>query len=455
MLFRSEKMIKAEGTTDGIKVFGYIGRSDNVRKNRNLENVFINGRYVKSLTAQAAIEKAYTSYIASDCFPACAIFIEMNPAIVDVNVHPAKLEVKFSDERRVFEAVYYTLKCALEESEYRPEMTLGAKKTSYNPINAFVPIGADTKGEQISFSHSPSYTANYKDEKSDMPKIASSQVRSSSMPSQENRERYESPISFKSMPEAHTEKKAAFSEGIKGEAMSPKASVDLLSRYSRIKEEAECNQAPSRIEVISLPSDQIKVPAAEYKYIGEAFDCYVMIEYEGAILIIDKHAAHERIIFEDLKRSRKEDGRVAVQQLMLPLTVLLTNDEIAVATEYKDDLYSVGFEFDINASSADLMGIPSSVSPSDAEGLFVKMLDDMAKGEGTPENSENIRAEQALYSIACKAAIKGGRNYDRSIIDWLIAKVLALPDITVCPHGRPIAYKLRKSELDRQFDRIK
>ena len=148
----ANKLIKAEGISDGIKVSGYIGRSDNVRKNRNLENVFINGRYVKSLTAQAAIEKAFTSYIATEHFPACVLFIEMDPGIVDVNVHPAKLEVKFSDERKIFEAVYYTVKSALEESEYRPEMSLGAKTREYNPANAFVPIGENTTGEQISRS---------------------------------------------------------------------------------------------------------------------------------------------------------------------------------------------------------------------------------------------------------------------------------------------------------------
>ena len=156
----ASKLIKVYGVTDGITVSGYIGRSDNVRKNRNLENIFINGRYVKSLTAQAAIEKAYTSFIATEHFPTCALFIEMHPGTVDVNVHPAKLEVKFSDERKIFEAVYFTVKNALEESEYRPEMTLqNPKKTDYNPIGAFVPIGEDTKGKQISFASNDSFQA--------------------------------------------------------------------------------------------------------------------------------------------------------------------------------------------------------------------------------------------------------------------------------------------------------
>ncbi|MBR5817263.1 MAG: DNA mismatch repair endonuclease MutL, partial [Clostridia bacterium] len=149
----ASKLIKAEGIANGVKVSGYIGRSDNVKKNRNLQNFFINGRYVKSMTAMAAIEKAYTSYIAPECFPTCILFLEMNPGAVDVNVHPAKLEVKFTDERAVFEAVYYTVKTALEDHEYRPEMNLSqSKRTDYNPLGAFVPLGSNTKGEQIKMS---------------------------------------------------------------------------------------------------------------------------------------------------------------------------------------------------------------------------------------------------------------------------------------------------------------
>ena len=145
----ASKLIEADGTANGIRVHGFVGRSDNVRKNRNLQNFFINGRYVKSLTAMAAIEKAYTSYIAPECFPTCVLFLEMSPESVDVNVHPAKLEVKFSDERPVFETVYYTVKRAIEEYAYRPELTLAKETQKYNPQNAYVPIGADTKGEQI------------------------------------------------------------------------------------------------------------------------------------------------------------------------------------------------------------------------------------------------------------------------------------------------------------------
>lgn len=444
----ASKLIKAEGISDGIKVFGYIGRSDNVRKNRNLENIFINGRYVKSLTAQAALEKAYTSYIATEHFPSCALFIEMHPGTVDVNVHPAKLEVKFSDERRVFEAVYYTVKKALEDSEYRPEMELArSTKSEYNPVSAFVPIGEKTTGTQISMR-----TESIEPSIKKVDDMSSQRDRTSRF-SEEGRavHKYDldTPVFVASASHGLSEGKSRVIAQ-NNENLTPRESVDLLAKYKSVSASEETANT-----VRSITDSESETDSLQYKFIGEAFDCYVMIEYEGALLIIDKHAAHERIIFEDLKRGRNNDSKVASQNLLLPVTVILTPDEISHITEFASDFKKVGFDFYINEKSVDITSIPTSISPSDAEGLFVEMLGDLVDGIGTPENTEDLRLERALYSVACKAAIKGGRVYDKSIIDWLIKKVLALPDITVCPHGRPIAYKLKKSELDRQFERIK
>ena len=423
----ASKLIKAEGTANGVRVYGYIGRSDNVRKNRNYQNVFINGRYVKSLTAMAAIEKAYTSYIAHEAFPTCVLFLEMNPGMVDVNVHPAKLEVKFASEQPVFEAIYYTVKRAIEDHEYRPEMTLGALKSERNYTGAFVPIGEDTKGKQLSFAAptpAPAYTPK--------PREYAPTVD------------YSRPLKVAS----------SAADIFRGDTMSPKSSVELLEKYS--KAALKTDYTPKTEE---KPKQNVIAPeiseTPNYKYIGEAFNCYILCEYEGAMLVIDKHAAHERVIFEDLKRITERDGRVASQALILPITVLLSPDEIACAGEFKDEISALGFDFELGTNHANLTAIPSSIGSMEAEALFVKMVDDIIDGKGDPAVTEAIRRETALYQIACKAAIKGGRVYDRSVSEWIVKKVLELPDVIVCPHGRPIAYKLTKSELDRQFERIK
>ncbi len=428
----ASKLIEVHGEANGIKVSGFIGRSDNVKKNRNLLNIFINGRYVKSLTAQAAVEKAYTSYIAPECFPTAVLFLRMNPSVVDVNVHPAKLEVKFSDERSVFETVYYTVKSALEEHEYRPEMQLGAKRPAQNLMGAYVPLGADTKGEQMAMSATALRTES---KPSATPYITERAPRQSIY-------KDPAPIRFGSGSAPATRSEDA-------PRMTPKDSLELLERYRAAKAE-EPVVAPATKKTIP---DAVEIPP--YKFIGEAFDCYVMIEYEGALLVIDKHAAHERVIFEDLKRTREVDERVASQMLMLPITVLLSPDELAAAADYGDEIASVGFEFTVNGKGCDIIAIPEAISAEEAESLFIKMLDELVEGRGDPATTEAIRKERALYQVACKAAIKGGRVYDRAVLEWLIGKVLTIPDITVCPHGRPIAFKLTKSELDRQFERIK
>ena len=180
-----------------------------------------------------------------------------------------------------------------------------------------------------------------------------------------------------------------------------------------------------------------------------------MVQQENSLLVIDKHAAHERIIFEDLKKNSREYGHVASQSLLLPITVILSAEEIACAKEFENEIVATGFEFSVNGSSADITAIPDAISAQDSEALFIKMLDEIIDGRGNPEITNEIRKEKALYQVACKAAIKGGRKYDASIVEWLVGRVLALPDIIVCPHGRPIAFKLTKNELDKQFDRIK
>ena len=461
----SSKLILADGEANGIRVHGYVGRSDNVKKNRNLENFFINGRYVKSLTAMAAVEKAFTSYIAPEAFPCCVLFIDINPQWVDVNVHPAKLEVKFANEQPVFEAIYYTVKRAIEDFEYRPEMVLSEKpKSERNSIGAFVPIGADTKGEQISLASSDvrKHSAIEPVIRS-IPSTVYSKIREREEP--RTTPRAYDPIDISRPQRAASGAVDGFKKSYESHSdnnsLTPKSSVELLKKYSEAR--------PSSIDVVSekiaeepapiVESAPVVEPSIEknleYKLVGEAFNCYIFVEYEGELWVIDKHAAHERVIFEDLKRMSKADGAVASQSLLLPVTVLLSPDEIATADSFKSDFLSVGFDFNVNSSSIDVVAIPSSIGTDDAESLFVKMIDELREGCGNPSITEEIRREKALYQIACKAAIKGGRVYDESVTRWLVEKLLSLPDVIVCPHGRPVAFKMTKGELDRQFDRIK
>ena len=476
----AKKLISIDGETPSVRVHGYIGRSDNVRKNRNLENFFINGRYIKSHTVSAAIEKAYTSYIAPECFPSCVLFLEMNPALIDVNVHPTKLEVKFSDERAVFEAVYYTVRNALEEAAYRPEMVLSASKTGEkgyrNPLGAFVPVAEDRRPAQISFGSAENNDAGRTVPSREAASSTPTAVPRPTMSSMNADERFSLLGSKVNAPSASVASSNLGRETMAGtrqpaleaaastppkagahkntdskkthsEELTATRSIEILDQIRQT--EGEKNK-PQSITPHDCFSDEI-----DYRLVGEAFDTYVIVEYDGALLLIDKHAAHERIIFEDLKKSRMDDGRVGSQALLVPISLSLDSADVASASEHAEELYAIGFSFEVSGREILIHAIPDMIDADDAASLFEKTLGDLSASMGDATVNDAIRRERALYQVACKAAIKGGRSYGEHVIDWLVKKVLSLPDITVCPHGRPIAYKLTKRELDRQFDRIK
>ena len=447
------RLIEVEGETHGMRVSGYIGTPDNTRNNRNYQNMFINGRYVKSKTMSAALERACTSYMAPERFPVCAIFLDIPTAAVDVNVHPAKLEVKFSDERAVFEAVYYALRSALERNVTRPELDLG---------RAAVSPAAAPRGEQMraTLTSAPTYpTAPAEPTSLPSPVMPAPSAPRVAPPSGSVRE------ALRRMQEGIED------SGLREPVSAPATAPRFASSATLCAEESNAPKiSESRPVCRETPEIPAETPAAEpketpentgavipeYRIIGEAFRCYVIVEFEKELLLIDKHAAHERILFEELLANQKNDGRVATQSLLVPLRVSLSESELTAAEEYRADLASVGFAFTVDRTgrAALLSEVPNAISPADAETLFARMADELAEGRGNPTVTEAKRREKALYQIACKAAIKGGRIYGDEQIAWLVARLLALPDITVCPHGRPVAIRLTKNSLDRQFDRI-
>ncbi len=450
----TNKLIEVKGKTDLVSVHGYIGRSDNVKKNRNYENIFINNRYVKSVTIMTALEKGFTSYIATDCFPVCALFVDINPSLVDVNVHPTKLEVKFSDEKEIFEAVYHSVKNALENEAYRPSMPLKSS-AYYRPKEAFPPAPVFRADTELKFPKSsdniPIDTRKCKVERDSKTGLEY--------------------ISFSSLVSAMTggdlEDIGVVSEYDTSYKMSPEKSIDLLEACKKVNEQGsqqetaipedpDCTRSKSGMEMFyeALHFGDKRESEKPFKLIGELFNCYVIAEFSDYVWILDKHAAHERVIFEELKMHLEKYGETKMQNLILPLTVILSPEELGSAIDFEAEIKKAGFEYTVNGKAVDITAVPNSIDISDAEELFLKMADELSRGIGTPENTSQIRSEKALYQLACKAAIKGGRIYNRMIIEELIEKLIALPDITVCPHGRPVAYKITKKELDTQFDRL-
>lgn len=457
----AKKLLPVNGSANGVTLRGFVGRSDNARGNRNGQNTFLNGRYVKSKTVMAALEQAFTSYMAPERFPVSALFLDVNPKTVDVNVHPAKLEVKFSDERAVFEAVYYAVRATLEEAAFRPELTLTARTK------------AEEKGRALLHSFPKSDISLRKDQVAIPIPVATAKTPS---PAPEALEK-DTPLPPYLRP---TEKKKPI-EPMRV-TMTPEASNKLLKTLSDTLAVTASptpvasdgaiafTETEKSVEVTSVTKNALATESAPkkeddggalhvlppYTLIGEAFRTYILVETEEGLLLIDKHAAHERVLFEELKADMKRDGRVASQSLLLPLTVSLDREARAVFAENAAEFSSLGYEAAIEESgNLSLYAIPSMVSTTDAAALFTEMCDDLTEKGASPAVSEEMRREKSLYQIACKGAVKGGRVYDAALLRYIVETVLRFPDITVCPHGRPIAIRLTKNELDRQFDRLK
>ena len=498
----ASRLIEIHGERGGLTLEGYIGRPDNARNNRNHQNMFINGRYIKSKTMTAALEKAYVSYMAAERFPVCALFLTIPNAAVDVNVHPAKLEVKFSDERAVFELVYYALRTALESNGSRPELDFGriAGERGGHPApgKKAEPTGSTASGAWQEAAFSGRQITLPSSSGAEIPGPNRIRTTGSAVPVSETLRRMRmhmeetglrdpaphigqsslpeggwrfgsktaietSPV-CREMPDAGDASFAgAASEEVADTAKSdesdgsPQAEKSPEGGVQDIGTVCRSTPAGTGVSVAGKSASSVATDSCpSYRIIGEAFRCYIFVETGDELLLIDKHAAHERILFERMLSRQKADGRVASQALLVPIRVLLSAPELAAAVEHRTEYEAVGFSYtqETDAPAVRITAIPNGVDPSDAQSLFASLVSDSVEGTGEASLTEEKRRERLLYQVACKAAIKGGRIYGEEQIDWLVRTLLSLPDITVCPHGRPVAVRMTRQALDRQFDRI-
>lgn len=428
------RTIPIEAKNSGVTVSGYIGMPDTARANRNGQIFFINGRYIRSKTAQAAVEQAFNTFTPPDRFPSCVIFIEIAPETVDVNVHPAKLEVKFSNEKLIFESIYYAVRPVLERELTRSEITLNEKKefpavTEYQrraekTVNAFVPVRDGSpapKTVPITLTYQTSDTSA-----ADKPVLGGVKPKEYSY--------------------------AYELRGTETDKIDTAVPQSPLRDMPAIKTE---NSDVTKTEElpVKLPKEtEAPLAVPDYRIIGEAFNCYVIVELDGKLILIDKHAAHERILYERLRRNmREQSARAESQMLMVPVSVKLTSDEAAVISEYSEDIRSAGFDFEQDGTEISVTALPHNFTADSVSEIFQVFADGLRTSVG---EARDMIFERTLYTCACKAAIKGGRIYGQEHIKWLCDELFRLPNIKYCPHGRPVALELSHASIDRHFKRI-
>lgn len=483
-------LIPVDYELNGMKLKGYISRPTNGRANRNMQNTFINGRFVKSRTISVALEEACKGSIMIGKFPSCVLNLQISPEAVDVNVHPSKIEVRFINERPVFDTVYHGVKSALLRGDSRKEAVLNHNNTvNIKPLNPFnlgnkvinkepqklVQKAPEKPREKSIFDELDLPTKNVKYNK--VNKVSdSSSVQKKYMEFLENNKKLsennqttnntvcnniDNNVSSESKletnvnevkeetPENQEVQKVNPFEELELEKITPEAKNISEEKKSNVDvvlpTERQTNSSSENIEIKTL----IDEDKQSFRFIGEAMNTYIIVETDNnKLVLIDKHAAHERIIFEKLKR---EKGTGSVQLLLIPITVTLEKNEYTVAIEHLDMFKNVGFDVeDFGNGTLIVRSAPSYLRNDDIEDTIIEICGYIA------ENRKNVMSEHMewiYHNISCRSAIKAGDSSTaKELID--IAKTVFSDDsIRYCPHGRPVCIELSKYEIEKQFGR--
>ena len=422
----ANSLIEVNGTTDNISVEGFTSKPFLCRQSRASQYTFLNGRLVRSSTVIAAVEQAYKNSTMVGKFPAFVLSLNMPLNLVDVNVHPAKTEVRFADEKQVFSAVYYAVKSAIEQRDTRPQVSL-KKPTDFGKMSA-----ESYTQQPISVPKSPEKAVKKAEQKQENKKtnIFEAIEPQKFVLEDDKRPLYEREQVKKYIAETTENKEQiSYNKSVMIEYEEPTPKAEPVKEPEVVKEVAE------------------EKPELQIKYIGEAFATYIIVECENSVFLIDKHAAHERIIFNRLKKQGHSESQV----LLEPVTVRLSDTEITAVLENIEKLEALGFEIeDFGNGSVIVRAIPVILRNEDAASVVCEAASSLSTGSQVSIE----RIDDIYHSVACKAAIKAGYITSKEEQLKLAHDTLSDKDVMYCPHGRPVAFEIKKKELERQFGRI-
>ncbi len=439
----ADGLIEADYSFESVKISGLVSKPTKSRPNRNMQFFFVNGRLVKSGTASAALSEAYKNSIMVGKFPYCVLNITTAPGLVDVNVHPAKIEVRFANERTVFSAVYYAAKNALEHRDEAPKVTI--PRTAQTEL--FEPVRPKTEQMRL-LEKQPDFWN----------RMSSSEYRSAQHPEKPT---YQQPaVREDIITVASPDKKPETADS------EPSTIQHFLDAQRAKKEETAVIEADIRpelsAEAATLPDEKPEETAraldtavdekpAELPVtvIGEAFKTYIIVQQGESIFLVDKHAAHERMLFNELV---KNDSKRSTQMLLTPITLTLSKEEYSSVLDNLDMLMQAGFAVeDFGYSVVIVRECPMEISADEVADVVAELAGYLV------ENRQKLISEKKewLFSLmACKAAIKGGMyttEYERELF---IKRLFASPEIRYCPHGRPVMIEITRRELEKNFGRV-
>ena len=421
-------MVEVKSQWENLRLSGYVTKPTATRGNRNYQQFFVNGRPVKSKLMTAALEEAYANQMMTGRFPGCVLCLELPRQAVDVNVHPAKTEVKFANERAVFDCVRFGVLSALNKTPGRPALEL-EKETQ-----PAAPAAQAPRQREAFRTMTP---AEYKA----FTEVLSAPAKRPVAPPVERAFQTRVPPVPDRKP-APALRQETFS--YESPSPAPEPAKEPVRRPDP-KPPVQAKEPGELPEQTALPIPE----APAYRVVGEVLDTYILIEQGDAVLFLDKHAAHERILFETLK-ARTTD--IMAQTLLTPISAAFTPEETGVLLENGPLLARYGYEVeDFGGGDLLIRRIPAELDPGQAQSALEELAASLL--EGMAKDPEALR-DAALHTIACKAAIKAGWHTEPAEREALVRQVMERDDIKYCPHGRPVMVTLTKKQLEKQFKRI-
>ena len=424
------RMIKVESQWEGYSLTGYVSKPTDSRPSRTLQTFFVNDRPVRSKILIAALEEAYRNQIMAGKFPACVLHLRLPSNTVDVNVHPAKTEVKFLNEKAVFDCVHYGVLGSLNKASDRPQVQFKPK-----PIPEKLPSAPQQIPKQENFFRSmtaeeyKTFSSVLKNPPQPKPEAAAATVAA-----------VERSAISSLREQVHIPSATIFANPITPTPHKPTP----LPQIPSVPAPAVAPETPPEPEQTALPMPE-EIP---WRMVGELYSSYILVEQGENAFLIDKHAAHERILFEKLKAN--QEG-ISAQALLSPIPCRFSPDSAATLLSNREMLEELGFEIDSFGDNTILLRqIPTDLSQEDAPDT----LDSIVSGllNGRRETRDTVR-DEILHTVACKAAIKAGWKTDEKELLAMVSQVMAREDLKYCPHGRPICISLSKKQLEKQFRR--
>lgn len=443
-------LIELDYSMDGLVMKGYLGKPVITRGNRNFENYFVNGRYVKNAMLSKAIEDAYKDFLMQHKFPFVVIHFQVDGEKIDVNVHPTKMEMRFQRQQDVYNIVYEGVHRTLLEPELIPQVEAPAPKVISQPKSespfllkpTTAPQPMEKKPEEKEEPHDEAYFMKKMKER-----VLSYHQRNSSAEVAKKEQIFR--------PQAQAERiKDALARAKEVEKQPQKQAEEQpeLIRETPVYETKSVTE--EKAEQLNLFEEHLlkREKKAEYKLIGQVFETYWLVEFENSLYIIDQHAAHERVLYERTLKEMK-NREFTAQYLSPPIILSLSMQEAQVLNENMDRFTRIGFEIEpFGGEEYAVRAIPDNLFGIAKKELLLEMLDDLADGISTSMTPELI--DEKVASMSCKAAVKGNNRLSAQEADALIGELLLLENPYHCPHGRPTIIAMTQRELEKKFKRI-